>query len=350
MTLNKTALSAARLGALRKPIGATELVARGEVAGGQTRLRLITPAVKAADLCAWIGANRAEVEQALRDQGGILFRGFDGGVEQLFPAFVKSVIAEVQPYLEGATPRTRIGEGVYTSTEFPDDQCIAQHNELSYVNRWPMKICFACRVPASAGGATPLTDVRAVLANLDGALVREFERRGWMLIRNYGAGLGPGWRKVFNTDDIGAVRHYCDAAGITLEVFGDERIRTRQVRQAVRRHPHTGEPVWFNHIAFWHPHSLNPALRKGLEAQFALDELPYATCWGDGEPIADAIIDEINQAYQRATMREPWREGDIVLLDNMLIAHGRDPFTGPRSVVVSMGEPYPGPQGAHEQS
>lgn len=349
MTLNDTVRAAPRFGAQRKPIGATDLVARGLVGDGQTRLRLITPAVQALDLLSWIEGNRAELARALAEQGGILLRGFEGQFDPLFAGVVARVIDQLQPYLEGATPRTRVGEGVYTSTEFPQDQTIAQHNELSYVNNWPMKICFACRTAAEEGGATPLTDVRAVLANLDPALVREFEQRGWMLIRNYGAGLGPGWRKVFNTDAIDDVRRYCEQAGIALEIFSDEKIRTRQVRQAVRRHPRTGQAVWFNHVAFWHPHSLAPSVRLGLQAQFAHDELPYATCWGDGQPIDDQVIDHINEAYRKATMRAPWQAGDIVLLDNMLIAHGRDPFKGPRSVVVAMGEPYDGAAPAGHQ-
>lgn len=328
--------------AARRSLSAGGLVSAGEIAGGQTRIRTFTPVLPAVDLPAWFDDHRGEVEAALRSYGGVLFRGFQGELDALFPRFVKAAIPEIQPYLEGATPRTRLGDGVYTSTEFPEDQTIAQHNELSYVNHWPMRICFACKLAAAEGGATPLTDVRQVLAGLDAEVVRRFSEQGWMLIRNYGNGLGPNWRKAFNTDDIGQVKRYCADAGIELEIFDEERIRTRQVRKAIRIHPVTGEAVWFNHVAFWHPSSLHEPLRRSLQAQFAHDQLPYATCWGDGTQIDDDTIGHINRAYRQATLSTPWQPQDIMLLDNMLVAHGREPFKGARAVVVAMGQAYDG--------
>lgn len=342
MNAQDTVMKRPPLQAARRTLSAAALVTAGEIAGGQTRLRSFAPAVAAVDLPAWFADHRGEVEAALRSHGGVLFRGFQGRMDELFPRFVKAAIPEIQAYVEGATPRTRLADGVYTSTEFPEDQTIAQHNELSYVNHWPMRICFACKVAAEQGGATPLTDVRQVLANLDPALARRFSEQGWMLIRNYGNGLGPNWRKAFNTEDIGEVKRYCAEAGIELEIFDEERIRTRQVRKAIRIHPVTGEAVWFNHVAFWHPSSLHEPLRRGLQAQFAHDELPYATCWGDGAQIDDDTIRHINDAYRRATLSTPWQPNDVILLDNMLIAHGREPFKGQRAVVVAMGQAYGG--------
>jgi len=36
----------------------------------------------------------------------------------------------------------------------------------------------------------------------------------------------------------------------------------------------------------------------------------------------------------------PWLTGDVLMLDNMLTAHARDPFEGPRKVVVAMAQSY----------
>lgn len=342
MTTNERTPLKLKFHGARKAIAATALVTSGELSGGQTTLRTFTPTVASVKLLPWISGNRDEIENALHTYGGVLLRGFEVDVDVDFPRFVKVAIPEIQPYMEGATPRTNLGDGVYTSTEFPEDQTIAQHNELSYIQHWPMRICLACKTPAEEGGETPLTDVRRVLANIDPHIVRLFAEKDWMLIRNYGSGLGPGWRKAYNTDEIEVVREYCANADIELEVFDEEHIRTRQVRKAIRHHPMTGEAVWFNHVAFWHGSSLHEALRRGLEAQFAYDEWPYATCWGDGTPIEEAVIDHINLAYEKATLTTPWQRGDIILLDNMLVAHGRRPFRGKRSIVVAMGQPYSG--------
>lgn len=293
----------------------------------------------ALDLLAWSSSNRGPLEQNLLRHGAVLFRGFAHD-DSAFRRFVEAFIPQIMNYKEGATPRTALGGGVYTSTEFPADQRIHLHNELSYVRDWPMRLAFACVEPPSSGGATPLADVRRVLARLPGEMRSGFEARGWCLVRNYGDGLGPPWRRAFGVETLDAVADYCAAADIQLEIFDDERIRTRQTRPAIHRHPITGEAVWFNHVAFWHPSSLPPALRAGLGLEEA--DLPFNTLWGDGERIAEPIVERIREAIEAETIRFDWGRGDILLIDNMLIAHGREPFEGDRKVLAAMGAPSSG--------
>jgi alpha-ketoglutarate-dependent taurine dioxygenase len=327
----------ARKPARRVVLSSATRVAVEEIRGGETTIKVVLPLVPALDLASWIQHHQERIAEWLARCGGVLWRGFDLDLDTAFQPCAAALIGTFQPYHEGATPRTRLSHGIYTSTEFPSDQVIAQHNELSYTTHWPQRISFACREPALSGGETPLTDVRRVLANLAPALVARFVELGWMLVRNYGNGLGPSWQKAFNATSLAEVQEYCAKADIELEIFDAQRIRTRQRRPAIRQHPLTGEAVWFNHVAFWHPGSLELSVRAGLLAQFRAAELPYYTCWGDGTVIDDAVIAQINRAYERATLTTPWQRNDVLLLDNMLIAHGRRPFTGPRSVIVAMG-------------
>jgi alpha-ketoglutarate-dependent taurine dioxygenase len=288
------------------------------------------------DLVAWSNLQRTHLEERLRTHGAILFRGFAKEKEG-FRRFVDAFIPDIMNYKEGATPRTALGGGVYTSTEFPHDQHIHLHNELSYVRDWPMRLAFGCIVPPRIGGETPLADVRRVLERLTQNVRSDFEQRGWCLVRTYGHGLGPAWRRAFGLETLEEVAEYCLAADIQLEVLDNERIRTRQCRLAIHRHPVTGDAVWFNHVAFWHPSSLAPAVRAALELDGS--DLPFNTLWGDGEPIPDAVVAELRAAIDAETIRFPWCEGDILLIDNMLVAHGREPFEGDRKILAAMGAP-----------
>ena len=72
-------------------------------------------------------------------------------------------------------------------------------------------------------------------------------------------------------------------------------------------------------------------------------ELPRHVFHGDGSPIADADLDHIRAVLDGCTRSFPWQEGDVMMLDNMLAAHGRDPFTGARKVVVAMADPVRSP-------
>jgi alpha-ketoglutarate-dependent taurine dioxygenase len=73
-------------------------------------------------------------------------------------------------------------------------------------------------------------------------------------------------------------------------------------------------------------------------------DLPYNTYYGDGSQIEDAVVEEIREAYRQETVYFPWQVGDLLLLDNMLIAHGRNSYTGARRILAAMGEAYSRPE------
>jgi alpha-ketoglutarate-dependent taurine dioxygenase len=300
----------------------------------------ITPAQAGVDLPAWARGERSSIERLLLKYGGLLFRGFDIGEQTDLEQFTNAIGIDLMHYMEGATPRHEVGDHVYTSTEFPPEHRIALHNELSYVLTWPMRICFFCVIAPQDRGETPIADVRRVYRRIDPEVRGRFEQRGWMLVRNFGEGFSLPWQSVYRTNDRQALEEYSLRARIDVEWRGEAKLRTRQVRPATAVHPRTGETVWFNHAAFWHASSLDPAVRKSLSTEFADDELPYNTFYGDGSPIEDAVMEHIREAYDQETFQFRWQPGDLLLLDNMLAAHGRSPFSGPRRILVSMGDPF----------
>jgi len=320
-------------------ISAQEMVEIRPLADGEDLPLLVTPNYPQVNLCEWYESRREQVEGWLLKHGGILFRGFDVRSQEDFQEFVKRSCREVMDYKEGATPRTKLSHSVYTSTEFPKEERIALHNELSYVPTWPSKIIFYSEVPAETGGETIIADVRRVYERIDPVVREKFERKGWLLVRNYGSGFGLPWQDVFHASTQEEVEEYCRRNGMACEWREDGQLRTRQVRPAVAHHPATGEKLWFNHCAFWHESSLNPQVREILRRDFGEDGMPYNTFFGDGEPLTWEEAEALRSAYDEATVAFPWQAGDVLLLDNMLVAHGRNPFTGPRKVLVAMGEP-----------
>ena len=72
------------------------------------------------------------------------------------------------------------------------------------------------------------------------------------------------------------------------------------------------------------------------------ENLPNNTYYGDGTAIEPHVLDELRAAYEAETVEFAWQRGDVLLLDNMLTAHGRAPFSPPRQIVVSMAEPTTG--------
>jgi alpha-ketoglutarate-dependent taurine dioxygenase len=302
----------------------------------------VSPVVAGVDLVQWCASHREWIGRELLAHGGLLFRGFAIGSPAELERLVAALSGDLLEYSYRSTPRSDVEGRIYTSTEYPADQSIPMHNEMSYSRSWPMKIWFLCAQPAADGGETPIADSRGVYARIDPEVREAFARQGVMYVRNYGGGLDLPWQEVFQTGDREEVEGYCATAGIELEWRGGDRLRTRQVCQAVAVHPATGEPVWFNQAHLFHVSSLAPGVRELLLSSVPEDELPRNAYFGDGSPIPAAILDRISAAYDAESVVFPWQAGDILLLDNMLTAHGRRPFSGPRKVLVGMAEPAGG--------
>ena len=304
-----------------------------------TRVLVVSPAdadgTLAPSTC--LAQLRERIEFAKTQFGGLLLRGFAPLSSAAFNSFATSFGKPLLTYEFGSTPRSRIEKGVYSSTEYPADQWIDQHNEQSYTLKWPGSIWFYCDLPAEQGGATPIADSRLVYRRLDPALRRHFSEHGVMYVRNYGNGLDLPWEQVFGTDDRTEVERYCRANHIDYEWLDDgDALRTRQVCQSEVRHPVTGDTVWFNQAHLFHVSSLPPSVREALLDVVDADRLPRNTFFGDGTPIEASMLDEIRSVYRDTMLSFPWQAADALVLDNLLMSHGRAPFSGKRRVLVAM--------------
>jgi alpha-ketoglutarate-dependent taurine dioxygenase len=300
---------------------------------------VVVPSEAAVDLIDWEGGHRAWIDAQLDTHGGILFRGFPVDAPAALEQLITATADGWAEYREPATPRSQVSGNIYTSTDYPAAQSIFLHNENSHTESWPLKIYFCCMIPAQQGGETPIADCRAIFAQLDPAIRERFREKQVLYVRNLGAGVGFPWQQVFKTDDKAEAEAYCRRSGIKAEWTGPDQLRISYVRPAMASHPRTGEMVWFNHATFFHISTMEPAIREGLLATMREDELPYNTFYGDGTAIEPEVLDALRAAYHATTVAFPWQAGDVMLLDNMLVAHGRSPYVGPRRVLVGMAEP-----------
>lgn len=304
---------------------------------------LIEPAIHGVSLPDWAGNNHHFIRQRLQRHGGILFRGFDLSSVDDFELLLRSLSGELLEYSYRSTPRTQVSGRIYTSTEYPAHQTIPLHNEMSYTRQWPMILGFFCLEVAPEGGETPIADSRKVFNLIDPAVRDRFADKQVMYVRNYGEALDLSWQNVFQTEDRDEVEAYCRSAGIDFEWKSTNELRTRQVCQATATHPDTGEQVWFNQAHLFHVSSLGTQTREALMSS-SDEEPPRNACYGDGSPIEDGALAEIRAAYDRETVLFPWQPRDVLLLDNMLAAHGRRPYRGSRKIVVGMGQALLGSQ------
>lgn len=305
---------------------------------GAIAVPVLTPKTDRIDLPSWCADNRGRLNELRQRHGAMLLRGFRIGGARGLRELLLALGDQPMAYAERSSPRTRVGDDVYTSTEYVASQTILPHCENSYASQWPLHIAFYCVTPADSGGETPIVDCRRVLAALDPPIVAELRARGVRYVRNYHPELGLSWREVFGVETRAEVEAYCRSAQSDFEWSSDGVLRTWRNAPAIVLHPETREPTWFNHAAFFNVSSLPEEISHGLLQHHAHEALPNHTFYGDGGAIDSATVAEINRTYHDHAIRFPWQSEDVVLLDNMLYAHGRSPYAGSRSVLVSMGD------------
>ncbi|HVG17567.1 MAG TPA: TauD/TfdA family dioxygenase [Blastocatellia bacterium] len=320
-----------------------QVVRSGHMGGGCGFPLVMEPGVEGVNLSAWASASRGYIEGELLRAGAILFRGFGIDSVQKFDQLTRTVTPDLLDYHERAAPRKEVSRQIYTSTEYPADQYIPLHHEMSYSHNWPEKIWFFCLQPARLGGNTPIADDRKVFQLIPRKIKEKFIEKKVMYVRNYGQGVDLSWQEAFQTNDRAAVEAYCRRAGLEIEWRAGNRMRTRNRRDAVATHPKTNETVWFNHAHMFHVSNLEGSVREALLAEFKEDELPRNAFYGDGTPIDGGVLEEIREIYRQAAVSAPWQIGDVLLLDNFLASHGREPYDGPRKILVAMAQLYTGP-------
>lgn len=327
----------------RKSVSVSEenLINTGLLTPDQPLPLKIEPNVEGLNLTNWAQDHRELITDHLLKHGGILFRNWQVKSIDDFEIFTQAAAGEdLLDYTYRSTPRSAVSGKVYSSTEYPADQMIPLHNEMAYTRVWPMRIWFYAVKVAETGGETPIADSRKIYQRMDPAIRERFAEKKVMYVRNYGGGLDLPWQEVFQTEDKAQVEQFCREHDIDFGWKEGDRLRTRQVCQGVAKHPTTGEMVWFNQAHLFHVSNLQPEMRDKFLAEFAEEDLPRNTYYGDGSPIEQSVLDEVRGVMDAELVAFPWQEGDIVMLDNMLAAHARNPFTGQRKVVVTMAGAY----------
>jgi alpha-ketoglutarate-dependent taurine dioxygenase len=286
----------------------------------------------------WAAEHRDALRAAVAEHGSVLVRGLGLRDAVETGAVFQRLAAGLMPEREAFASRRVYSDGVYSSATWPANQPMCMHHELSYRIEFPGLMLFACLSAPTEGGATGVADSRAVLGALPKELVERFEREGWMLTRSYNDEIGASIADAFGTDDRGAVERYCRANAIEFEWQPDGELRTRQRRSAVVRRPGTGQRCWFNQIAFLNEWTLDPEVREFLVDTYGTEGLPFNTRFGNGDPIGEDVVQLLNKVYETHTAREPWQAGDLMLVDNVRTAHSREPYQGPREVLVGMAD------------
>jgi alpha-ketoglutarate-dependent taurine dioxygenase len=213
---------------------------------------------------------------------------------------------------------------------------------MAYNSYWPMHVLFFCQQPPEDGGATTICDARRFYRLLDPSLLDGFHRRGLRYVRNFTKEMPyKTIEETFGTTDRQQIREFCRQNHMQVEWHDDDRLSLVQDAPAVRYHPITGAPIFFNTLVLWHVSYWSKLLGAFRDNGAKVDE---TTLWGnslygDGTAIEDSVVATILGKYEEQERQILWQKGDIMYFDNMLASHGRMPFAGKRSILASFRTP-----------
>jgi alpha-ketoglutarate-dependent taurine dioxygenase len=290
----------------------------------------------ARDLGGYLESHRDEIDRMLLTSGGVLFRGFalDGAADMR--ACAAALGARPFDYVGGNTPRKNVAADVFTSTEYPASEIIGLHHEMSYLPEWPRRLFFYCEIPAATGGQTSLASSRDIMTALPERIVDRFREKEVTYVRHFHPSLpiGKSWQATYGTDDRAQAESLIASQGSEYDWLDGDVLRVTTRRHALTRHPETGDELWFNQAEQWHPSALKPSARAMFAELVGRARMPHDCVHGDGSPLDEAELEEIRRALNGSKLLFDWHAHDLLVIDNVLMMHGREAFAGERKTLA----------------
>lgn len=311
-----------------------------KVQNGQVFPYIVSPAAEsdfsdANKTCAWIKNNIDYIQSCLLQYGAILFRDFPIKNPENFDQFVKAFGYDALPYVGGAAPRTLVVGNVFTSNEAPPEMLIPFHHEMAQVPTYPSVLFFYCNISPPEGGQTPLVISNLVyeqMLKLNESFVNKLKEVGVKYTRVLPNGddptspIGRGWQSTYGTTNKEeAEKKALELVG-QIEWLPDGCLKTvTDVLPAVRENMRTGKMTWFNSIIAvyrgWHD------CRNSPETSIT---------FGDGSPMDPVVMATLENVLSELAIDFMWKEGDVVMVDNRQVLHGRRSFVPPRKILAAL--------------
>lgn len=311
-----------------------------------------------AKLIDFLRENIQSIDDLLIKKGSVILTGFDPMTVDELSESIDTLGGQEVFYRGGLGPRTKVGKAVYTASDISKIFPIKMHQEMSYQDAFPDNIVFYCNKPAEVRGETTLANIRKITADIPVETRKLFSDKGVRYVSVFHDKrhtfreklkeiiplyLHLNWQDAFGSDNKQEVEEECARRKLVVHWRENGDLETTAILPAFRFHPVTNEEVWFNSVISLH---FNP---RALVSDYGnliyyfrklmyrnKRDLPNQIYFGDGSPITYEQLLPIYTSYDKNTYHHLWKEGDLMLIDNRLVAHGRNSFRGTRKVYASL--------------
>ncbi len=299
-------------------------------------LRCDAPAASLDTIVEWVTDQRSSLLEGAERHGAVLFRGFPLKDPQDFDRFIAAFGLDNFPYEQSLSNAVRINytPRVFSANEAPSDVTIFLHHEMAQTPIFPGKLFFCCQHPADEGGATPLCRSDILLEQmLDRChqFARDCDEKGLKYTNVMPAendaksGMGRSWQSTLRAQDRDTAERRLSELGYTWKWLEDGSLRaTTPVLPAMRKSS-SGRQAFFNQLI--------AAFRGWKDSR---NDPSKAITFGDGSAMDRDAASLVAELAEQLTFDLKWQQGDIALVDNTLVMHGRRSFRGTRKILASL--------------
>lgn len=286
-------------------------------------------------LADWAIKNASYIEKVLVHDGHAHLRGFRvAGVEE-FESAARTLCGPLIAGYGDLPTSDDFREG-YFATRYPEQLEIKFHNEASHTDTWPSRQMFYCVREAATGGEWTIVDGRVAVDAMPSEIVSQVSASGFLYRRRFIPSLDADWRQLYSVASYDELLLKMRARGYGVSIQGEDVVVSYRA-PGIINDQRDATPRWFNQVLLHHRAALAQEVDELLSALYAPEDYPRTVYFGDGKPIPDDWIHRIESVLADCGATIPAATGDVLLVNNLTVAHGRRPYTGDRVVRVALG-------------
>ncbi|MDZ8079099.1 MAG: TauD/TfdA family dioxygenase [Nostoc sp. DcaGUA01] len=248
--------------------------------------------------------DKEEIINLFKSYGILLFRGFMANAE-IFKEFSNSLSTDFINYAGGAFSRRVINgdETLLSVNDFKSE--IKLHGEMYYQQNIPLMLWFFCANPPLKDGETTICDGRQFFNELSSSTKKLFRKNNLKFTVRMSE---EDWNKKYQTNDLSKLEEMCQKNNTHLQINADQSILLEYICPGIIPSRCGKYQVFINSLL--PTKQLSPKILK----------------FEDNSEIPDEVMSELNEIAEKITTEISWQKGDILMIDNTRILHGRRAF------------------------
>ncbi|KIW12664.1 hypothetical protein PV08_09942 [Exophiala spinifera] len=290
----------------------------------------------------------------LARHGTLLFRGLPIRNAEDFSKFAHAFGYRPHEIIGIVVDRPLLAPNVAPANEAPKEVLIYNHNESPQVPHAPEYIFFYSHRAPAKGGETPISSSLEIFARAQQEIpefISELAQKGILSKVTYkvnkqyegNSTLRQAFGKEIKDGDDAATKRAKIEAQIarygrgkytTWEWIDDDDTLVLTHRlPAIRTQPETNLPTLFTGLAaYYKTAQLNQSARRNITTQL----------FGDGTPIPEKYLAHLAKITDELRVLHKWQQGDVLVYDNIIAQHGRQPWEGEQADRVVLASLFDG--------